>query len=179
MQPCLICLCDFLQVTPSSEYSVGYCGFRGSPSNGGGKTNTGSPPANEEDCAHLTMTFCALCSLTVLGDSFERLEKQAIVDSLKHYQQEDGSFSAVHTGGETDMRFVYCACSICTILGDWSGVQREKMVEYILESQTYEGGFAQGPGMEAHGGSTYCALASLSMMVRKLKQRTLIVIQIF
>lgn len=32
--------------------------------------------------------------------------------------------------------------------------------------QSYEGAFGQGPGFEAHGGSTYCAVASLLMMKR-------------
>ena len=112
------------------------------------------------------MTFCALCSLTILGDTLERVERRAILDSLPHYQRPDGSFTAVHTGGENDMRFVYCACSVCTMLGDWSTVDKAATKSYILNSQTHEGGFAQGPGLEAHGGSTYCAVASLSMMVR-------------
>ncbi|EGD72280.1 hypothetical protein PTSG_00301 [Salpingoeca rosetta] len=153
-----------LQVLPSDEYSRGYCGFRGSPSNGRVLGPNGAPPANDEDCAHLTMTFCALCSLSILGDSLDRVERAAIVSSLKHYQKEDGSFTALHTGGENDMRFVYCACAICTLLDDWSGVNTAAIKQYIFNSQTYEGGFAQGPGLEAHGGSTYCAVASLSML---------------
>eukprot|EP00043_Microstomoeca_roanoka_P002437 m.38424 g.38424 ORF g.38424 m.38424 type:complete len:352 (-) comp11482_c1_seq1:41-1096(-) len=156
-----------LQVLPSDQYSLGYCGFRGSPSNGNqccDDSDSGSPPANAEDCAHLTMTFCALCSLKVLGDPLDRVNKEAIIKGLQYYQKPDGSFTAVHTGGENDMRFVYCACCVCTILDDWSGVNKDTMLSYILASQTYEGGFAQGPGQEAHGGSTFCALASLSML---------------
>jgi len=50
---------------------------------------------------------------------------------------------------------------------------QKKMVEYILKSQTYEGAFGQSPGLEAHGGSTYCALAALSMLgkLENLDQR--------
>ena len=32
--------------------------------------------------------------------------------------------------------------------------------------QSYEGGIGQGPGLEAHGGSNFCALASLVLMGR-------------
>ena len=32
--------------------------------------------------------------------------------------------------------------------------------------QTYEFGFGQGPGLEAHGGSSYCSVASLALMDR-------------
>ena len=37
------------------------------------------------------------------------------------------------------MRFVYCAASICTFIDSFDGIDTEKMVEYILKSQTYEG----------------------------------------
>jgi geranylgeranyl transferase type-1 subunit beta len=32
--------------------------------------------------------------------------------------------------------------------------------------QSYEGAIGQGPGLEAHGGSTYCAIAALVLMDR-------------
>ena len=38
------------------------------------------------------------------------------------------------------------------------------MTDFILKSLSYEGAFGQGPGLEAHGGSTYCAVATLSML---------------
>ena len=60
------------------------------------------------------------------------------------------------------MRFVYCAASICTFIDSFDGIDTEKMVEYILKSQTYEGAFGS-PGLEAHGGSTYCALHCLDI----------------
>jgi prenyltransferase beta subunit len=55
---------------------------------------------------------------------------------------------------------------ICfTILGnDFTGVNTESMQNYIMKSLTYEGAFAQGPDLEAHGGSTFCAVASLSLL---------------
>ena len=64
------------------------------------------------------------------------------------------------------MRFVYCAASICTILNNFETINKDKIVNYILNSLTYEGAFGQGPGLETHGGSTYCALAALSMLDR-------------
>ena len=32
--------------------------------------------------------------------------------------------------------------------------------------QGYDGGFGQGPNQESHGGSTYCACASLQLLGR-------------
>jgi len=50
------------------------------------------------------------------------------------------------------------------MLNDWSALDTEKIVEYIKSSQNYDYGIAQGPHEESHGGSTFCALASLALM---------------
>ncbi|KAF4524456.1 hypothetical protein B566_EDAN011879 [Ephemera danica] len=36
----------------------------------------------------------------------------------------------------------------------------------LCAANSYEGAIAQGPGLEAHGGTTYCAVAALSLMGR-------------
>ncbi|KAH1260788.1 Geranylgeranyl transferase type-1 subunit beta [Glycine max] len=74
------------------------------------------------------------------------------------------SFIPIHTGGETDLRFVYCAAAICFMLDNWSGMDKEKTKDYILRCQSYDGGFGLVPGAESHGGATYCAMASLRLM---------------
>ena len=37
----------------------------------------------------------------------------------------------------------------------------------VFRCQTYEGGFAGCPGMEAHGGYSFCGLAALVMLGRQ------------
>ncbi len=64
------------------------------------------------------------------------------------------------------MRFVFCAAAACSLLGRWDGFDVGAAAAYIAASITHEGGVAQGPGMEAHGGSTYCAIAALQLMGR-------------
>ena len=34
-------------------------------------------------------------------------------------------------GTEEDLRFVFCACAISHMLGDWSGVDRDGIVRYV------------------------------------------------
>lgn len=34
--------------------------------------------------------------------------------------------------------------------------------------QSYDGGIGQGPGLESHGGSTFCAIASLDLMNQRM-----------
>lgn len=116
---------------------------------------------------HLAMTYTALAVLLTLDKSIFQsgtLDKASIIDGLKHLQQPDGSFRATYDGGECDMRFLYCACAISAMLGDWSGVNVDLAASFVRSCVTYEGGIALVPGSEAHGGSCYTGLASLALM---------------
>lgn len=110
------------------------------------------------------MTYTALCLLVILGDDLSGVDKPAVVAALKGLQRPDGCFDAATCGAESDMRFVYCACAVSTLLNDWSGVDVDAAVAYIHSCQSFEGPFGLRPGQEAHSGSTYCALASLALM---------------
>jgi geranylgeranyl transferase type-1 subunit beta len=39
---------------------------------------------------HLAMTYSSLCSLVILGDDLSRVNKIAILKSIKHLQNDDG-----------------------------------------------------------------------------------------
>jgi len=118
---------------------------------------------NDYDNCHLALTYCALCSLIILGDDLKNVNRSKIIRNLSNYQKPNGCFIS-SISGESDMRFIYCAVAICYILNDFSSINQEKMLEYIMNSLTYEGAFGQNPGNEAHGGSTYCAIASLKLL---------------
>jgi len=113
---------------------------------------------------HLAMTYSALCTLITLGDDLKRVHRNEIISALKYLQLNDGSFQCVGLGSEYDLRFVYCACAICHILEDWSGVDQHAMIQYIYSCKTYDGALSLVPGQECHGGSTYCGIASLALM---------------
>lgn len=117
---------------------------------------------------HIANTYCALVSLIILGDDLKRVNREGIASSLRKWQMADGSFCCVHgmsnLDSEHDIRFVYCAACICFILDLWDAIDIELMFQHILETQTYDSAFGMGPCTEAHGGCTYCALASLAMM---------------
>ena len=115
---------------------------------------------------HIAMAYTALCILATLGDDLSRVDRHGMIESLRRLQRDDGSFQCVEFGSEHDMRFVYCACAISYMLQDWSGVDQDKAVDFIRACQSYDGGFALIPGQEGHGGSTFCAVASLMLMNR-------------
>lgn len=151
------------QITENiSDVDLGTFGFRGSSTLL--TENYKNIQNHKYDCSHVTMTFSALNILLTLGDDLERIDKNAILKSIKVLQQSDGSFTATFDGSENDVRFLYSVSCICYVLNDWSAINRELATTYLLRCLTYEGAFGQNPGSEAHGGSTFCAVASLFLM---------------
>ena len=137
------------------------CGFRGSSC-----VITSRSHPNRYDQIHVTMTMTALLSLLILGDDLSKVERRKIAASLKYLQLPTGAFLATRLSTENDLRFVYCACVVAFILNDWSGIDKDLCTKFILQCRTYEYAFGQTPHAEAHGGSTFCAIAALSLLDR-------------
>ncbi|KAM5540861.1 hypothetical protein V8D89_005505 [Ganoderma adspersum] len=123
--------------------------FRGEPS--------------EYETGHLVMTYTALLCLSMLRDDFSKLDRPGLLRLVRSCQQEDGSFTALPNGGESDLRMTYCAFVISSLLDDWSGMDLDRALAYIHKCYSYEGGYGQAPFGEALGGTTYCAIASLHL----------------
>ncbi|KAI8539964.1 hypothetical protein RHMOL_Rhmol09G0223700 [Rhododendron molle] len=100
--------------------------------------------------SHLASTYCALAILKTLDYDLTLLDSESILKSMKNLQQPDGCFMPIHTGAERDLRFIFCAAAICSMLENWSGMDKEKAKEYILNCQSYDGGFGLIPGSESH-----------------------------
>ena len=65
---------------------------------------------------------------------------------------------------DADLRMLYCACVICALLDDWSCIDASAAVQFVRNCRTFEGGYGQTPGGEALGGTSYCAIAALSLL---------------
>lgn len=138
----------------------------GSETGGFQGSSTLITPNNENGAyqwGYIACTYSALASLVILGDDLSRVDKEAVLKGLRNLQLPNGCFKGAIEGAEDDMRFVFCAAIICYILNDFSYIDVEKMVQFILNSITYEGGISQGCELEAHSGSTFCAIASLAL----------------
>lgn len=138
-----------------------FYGFHGSKSSQFDSSNNEGPIPSG---SHLASTYCAIAILKTVGYDLSLIDSTPILKSMRSLQQPDGSFMPIHIGAETDLRFVYCAAAICSILESWDGMDREKAKEYISNCQSYDGGFGLVPGSESHGGATFCAIASLRLM---------------
>lgn len=65
------------------------------------KTTKNATKRHPYDHSHLAMTYVAICTLAALGDDLSRIDKIAILDTLRSLQKEDGSFRAVCPVGGT------------------------------------------------------------------------------
>lgn len=146
-----------LQTKFTDDDTEGLAGFKGG-------SFLGNPPPRQYNHGHIAMTYTALATLKTLGDDFDRVDTKGIVHAVGRLQLEDGSFQCVAFGSEHDMRFLYCACAVCHMLGDWSTLDIQRAVRYIQRCHSWDGAFSLLPGQEGHGGSTFCAVASLVLM---------------
>ncbi|CAO3626725.1 unnamed protein product [Cunninghamella blakesleeana] len=157
------------QIVPSDDgQNYPHCGFRGSSWSGRSfNPNKTTCEYQYYDSSHITNTYTALLNLLLLGDDLSRVNRNAILKSIKHLQQEDGSMPPTLGSLERDVRFIFSASAISYILNDWSGIDIENTVKYLKSLQSYEYGFGQSPGEESHGGSTFCGTAALALMGRQ------------
>ncbi|KAH0788388.1 geranylgeranyl transferase type-1 subunit beta-like protein [Histomonas meleagridis] len=120
-------------------------------------------PNHTVEESHIAMTYSSIAILLLLGDDLSRVNVPRVMEFVKSLQLPNGSFKGHHLGSEDDVRFVFCAAFLTKVFGTEKEIDVEKSIEYLLDCQTYEGGFAHQPGDEAHGGATYCAIAALDL----------------
>ncbi|KAM3853800.1 protein farnesyltransferase subunit beta-like isoform 2-T2 [Vipera latastei] len=117
------------------------------------------------DASRPWLCYWILHSLELLGepipDSVASEEK--LLEYLHSLKQPDGSF-IMHLGGEVDVRSAYCAASVASLTNIITQSLFEKTAEWIARCQNWEGGIGGIPGMEAHGGYTFCGLAALVIL---------------
>ncbi|KAK0665284.1 terpenoid cyclases/protein prenyltransferase alpha-alpha toroid [Cercophora samala] len=157
---------------------------------------TGSQATEPAGMANAPGTLFALQLLALLADeddpegAFDGVDRVQTLRWLRRLQRDDGSFGEVlrllpgqewFIGGGYDMRYCYIAASIRWMLrGDvkegepgWvEDIDTEGLTNYILSSQTYDGGFAGSSQEEPHAGYAYCAISALSLLDRPLETTT-------
>ena len=86
-------------------------------------------------------------------------------DPSKYIGTLPGAIS-IHFNGEMDIRGVYCSLVCADILGLLPNNSEftDGVGDFLIGCQTYEGGFSCAPYGEAHGGYTFCALASFVIL---------------
>lgn len=103
------------------EFGISRCGFRGS-SFIGSPLNLSDEHGSEYftlpyDSCHVTTDYSALISLLVLGDSLERVNRQALIDGIKSIQKINGNLiNGSLFCPEFDPRFIFSAIASAYIV---------------------------------------------------------------
>lgn len=120
--------------------------------------------------AHLACTYAASAVLVETGLVGRWLEgeegvrrREALYNTLLSLKSENGGFR-LHREGEVDIRGAYCAIAAASMLQILTDELAEGLAEYVASCQGYDGGIGGEPGLESHGGYTYCGLAALCIL---------------
>jgi len=70
----------------------------------------------------------------------------------------------LHVDGEVDVRGTYTVIAVASLMNMLTSQLTIGVAEYVRSCQSYEGGFGGEPGSEAHGGYTFCAVATLRLL---------------
>ncbi|XP_034926876.1 protein farnesyltransferase subunit beta isoform X2 [Populus alba] len=89
--------------------------------------------------------------------------RDKLYNFLLRMKDPSGAFR-MHDAGEIDVRACYTAISVASILNILDDELIRGVGNFILSCQTYEGGIAGEPGSEAHGGYTFCGLATMILI---------------
>uniref|UniRef100_A0A6Q2X0Q3 Protein farnesyltransferase subunit beta n=1 Tax=Esox lucius TaxID=8010 RepID=A0A6Q2X0Q3_ESOLU len=100
------------------------------------QTPTGGFAGGPGQHAHLAPTYAAVNALCIIGteEAYSVIDREKLLSFLFSVKQPDGSF-VMHVGGEVD-----------------------------VSCQNWEGGLGGVPGLEAHGGYTFCGTAAMVIL---------------
>jgi protein farnesyltransferase subunit beta len=123
--------------------------------------------------AHCAPTYAAVLCLCIIATCHHPETAMRARDYLNEIRiplrnwyvqlQEDGAYR-MHFGGEIDVRATYtvlCCAKLLNIINE--ELVSPAVIKFVLDCQTFEGGFGGEPGSEAHGGYTFCAVAALQL----------------
>ncbi|KAK9004080.1 hypothetical protein V6N11_001892 [Hibiscus sabdariffa] len=114
---------------------------------------------------HLATTYAAVNSLVTLGGdkALSSINREKLYLFMRQMKDASGGFR-MHDGGEIDVRACYTAISVASLLNILDDELVQNVGNYVLSCQTYEGGISGEPGSEAHGGYTFCGLATMILI---------------
>jgi protein farnesyltransferase subunit beta len=120
--------------------------------------------------SNILTTYAVILSLAILDDreTWEKIDRKKLKEFFLSMKLEDGSF-IMHDKGEKDLRCVYAVLVVCDLLNILDAEIEKNVLEFIMSTESFEGGFGPIPFVEAHGGYTFCGIASLAIL-KKLDQ---------
>ncbi|XP_063934623.1 protein farnesyltransferase subunit beta-like [Zophobas morio] len=128
---------------------------------------TGGFGGGPQQQSHLAPTYASVCALCTVGlpEALSTVDRKMMYRFLVSLRSREGAFM-MHEGGEVDVRGCYCAVVAAKVLHIGTPELFKGTADWIGSCQTYEGGLSGYPGLEAHGGYTYCGVAALVLLQR-------------
>ncbi|KAI5965589.1 RAM1 [Candida pseudojiufengensis] len=128
----------------------------------------GGISGGKNQLGHVASTYAGILAL-ILTKNYKILSaiKKNIYNwllSLKIKINESESSFLMHKNGEYDTRSTYCVLVVATILNIKTTELTNGVENWLLNCQSYEGGFSGIPNTEAHGGYNFCAISSLFLL---------------
>ena len=129
------------------------------------RSPTGGYGGGPQQLAHCAPTYAAALAIAVLGTrrAYESVDRKGLYAFLLSMKDPSGGFR-MHDDGEVDVRGTYTALAVAALFNVLTPELAAGAAAYALRCQTYEGGFGGEPGVEAHGGYVFCALAALVIL---------------
>lgn len=131
------------------------------------QNETGGFGGGPDQISHLATTYAAINALCTLDTerALSTIQVKPLLKWLRGLKLPNGAFR-MHDDGEEDLRGTYCAITVAKLcnLEKFDPKLFENSGEWVLRCQTYEGGFGATPDNEAHGGYSFCGLASLKLL---------------
>lgn len=119
--------------------------------------------------AHLAPTYAAVNALVIIGTpaAYNAIDKASLLNFLRLVREEETGAFRMHVDGEIDVRGAYCTVAVAKLVNidpDEAAELFRGTAEWVVECQTYEGGMGGVPNQEAHGGYTFCGIATLALL---------------
>lgn len=116
---------------------------------------------------HLAPTYAAVSALCILSKSWKQaydiINREKLKEFLHDRVMPNGACT-MHQDGEEDIRGAYCAIVVARLTNVFTQELFQNTADWLVRCQTYEGGFGGLPGLEAHGGYTFCGFAALILL---------------
>jgi geranylgeranyl transferase type-1 subunit beta len=121
---------------------------------------------------NVAMTYSALALLVTCGDDLGGIDGPRVALFISRAQTECGAFASHRGHTEVDARFCFAAVASLYMLShratsrcDYlSLINTQNLLGFFSRCQSFDGGFSLFEGGEAHGGSTFCCIASLWLL---------------